>query len=72
MTPDLQETLVPLTEKAHIDAAWLWPGTETVDVVRHTFGTASQLMDEYPPATHTRNRRQPSEMNIDIIPPIRF
>jgi len=33
---------------AHIDLAWLWPWTETVEVVRDTFGTALELMDEYP------------------------
>ena len=25
---------------SHIDMAWLWPWTETVEVVRNTFGTA--------------------------------
>ena len=33
---------------AHIDMAWLWPWTETVEVVRNTFGTALQLMRQYP------------------------
>jgi len=33
---------------AHIDMAWLWPWTETVEVVRNTFSTALQLMREYP------------------------
>ena len=33
---------------AHIDLAWLWPWTETVEVVRDTFGTAVELMGEYP------------------------
>jgi alpha-mannosidase len=33
---------------AHIDLAWLWPWTETVEVVRDTFGTAVELMEEYP------------------------
>ena len=33
---------------AHIDLAWLWSWTETVEVVRDTFGTAVELMDEYP------------------------
>ena len=40
---------------SHIDAAWLWPWTETVDVVRRTFGTALQLMDEYPRYTYTQS-----------------
>jgi alpha-mannosidase len=40
---------------AHIDAAWLWPWTETVDVVKRTFGTALQLMYEYPGYTYTQS-----------------
>jgi alpha-mannosidase len=40
---------------AHIDAAWLWPWTETVDVVRRTFGTAIQLMNEYPLYCYTQS-----------------
>jgi alpha-mannosidase len=53
--PDLQQTAVRLTGNSHIDAAWLWPWTETVDVVRRTFGTALQLMDEYPRYTYTQS-----------------
>lgn len=53
--PDLQGTSVVLTGNAHIDAAWLWPWTETVDVVRRTFGTALQLMNEYPQYTYTQS-----------------
>ena len=33
LKPRLQGTSVRLTGNAHIDAAWLWPWTETVDVV---------------------------------------
>ena len=53
--PDLQGTSVRLTGNAHIDAAWLWPWTETVDVVRRTFGTALQFMHEYPQYTFTQS-----------------
>ncbi len=52
---DLQGTSVNLTGNAHIDAAWLWPWTETVDVVHRTFGTALQLMNEYPQYTYTQS-----------------
>jgi alpha-mannosidase len=48
LRPLLQRADIHLTGNAHIDAAWLWPWTETVEVVRQTFGTALQLMDEYP------------------------
>jgi alpha-mannosidase len=55
MKPELPDTTVRLTGNSHIDAAWLWPWTETVDVVRRTFGTALQLMEEYPQYTYTQS-----------------
>lgn len=55
LKPDLQGTAVWLSGNAHIDAAWLWPWTETVDVVHRTFGTALQLMREYPQYTYTQS-----------------
>lgn len=33
---------------AHIDMAWLWPWTETVEVVRNTFASVLKLMQEFP------------------------
>src|SRR5215831_4480564 len=53
--PDLEGTSVHLTGNAHIDAAWLWPWTETVDIVRRTFGTALELMNEYPHYTYAQS-----------------
>ena len=50
-----QQATMHLTGNAHIDAAWLWPWTETVDVVGRTFGTALQLMNEYPGYTYTQS-----------------
>jgi alpha-mannosidase len=44
-----------LAGDAHIDAAWTWPWTETVDVVRRTFSTALQLMREYPDYTYSQS-----------------
>ena len=32
---------------SHIDLAWKWPWTESVEIVRNTFGTALELMQEY-------------------------
>jgi alpha-mannosidase len=49
---------VDLTGNAHIDAAWLWPKTETVDVVKRTFTTALQLMNEYPDYTYSQSASQ--------------
>ena len=43
---------------SHIDMAWLWPETETVEVVRNTFGTALALMREYPDFKFTASAAQ--------------
>ena len=43
---------------SHIDMAWLWPETETVEVVRNTFGTALALMREYPDFKFTASTAQ--------------
>jgi alpha-mannosidase len=48
LKPLLDQATYTLDGNAHIDAAWLWPWTETVDVVKRTYGTALQLMYEYP------------------------
>lgn len=58
LRPVLQQYSVNMTGNAHIDAAWLWPWTETVDVVRRTFTTALQLMNEYPDYTYTQSAAQ--------------
>jgi alpha-mannosidase len=55
LRPLLQQATFHLTGNSHIDAAWLWPWTETVDVVKRTFGTAMQLMYEYPNYTYTQS-----------------
>jgi alpha-mannosidase len=43
---------------SHLDMAWLWPETETVEVVRNTFATALQLMREYPDFKFTASTAQ--------------
>jgi alpha-mannosidase len=64
-----QEKLQPLGDWAkqysaravgnsHIDMAWLWPWTETVEVVRNTFGTVLQLMREYPGFIYAQSAAQ--------------
>lgn len=58
LRPVLQQYTVHMTGNAHIDAAWLWPWTETVDVVKRTFSTALQLMNEYPDYTYTQSAAQ--------------
>ncbi|MGB8011880.1 MAG: glycoside hydrolase family 38 C-terminal domain-containing protein [Terriglobales bacterium] len=70
LRPYLQATSLRLTGNSHIDAAWLWPWTETVDVVRRTFGTALQLMDEYPQFTYTQSAAAYSEWMFDKYPSV--
>jgi len=56
------------TGNSHIDAAWLWPKTETVDVVKRTFTSALQLMNEYPDYTYTQSAAQYTEWMADKYP----
>jgi alpha-mannosidase len=48
LKPWLQQFTVRLVGNSHIDMAWLWPWTETVEVVRNTFQSVLDLMREYP------------------------
>jgi alpha-mannosidase len=66
--PILQQATMDLDGNAHIDAAWLWPRTETVDAVRRTFTTALQLMNEYPNYVFTQSAAQYYEWMADKYP----
>ncbi|HEY0795905.1 MAG TPA: glycoside hydrolase family 38 C-terminal domain-containing protein, partial [Acidisarcina sp.] len=68
LVPVLQRATFHVTGNSHIDAAWLWPWTETVDVVRRTFGTALQLMNEYPDYTYTQSAAQYNEWIAEKYP----
>jgi alpha-mannosidase len=48
LKPWLRKFAIQAVGNSHIDMAWLWPWTETVEVVRNTFRTALDLMREYP------------------------
>jgi len=48
LRPWLSHFTIRAVGNAHIDMAWLWPWTETVEVVRDTFRSALDLMREYP------------------------
>ena len=48
LRPWLSKFTIRAVGNAHIDMAWLWPWTETVEVVRDTFRSALDLMREYP------------------------
>lgn len=66
--PVLQQARMDLDGNSHIDAAWLWPRSETVDVVRRTFTTALQLMNEYPNYVYTQSAAQYNEWMADKYP----
>ena len=68
LRPLLQTAAFHLTGNSHIDAAWLWPWTEAVDVVRRTFGTSLQLMNEYPAYTYTQSAAAYNEWMADKYP----
>jgi alpha-mannosidase len=48
LKPWLQQFNIRIVGNSHIDMAWLWPWTETVEVVRNTFQSVLDLMREYP------------------------
>ncbi len=48
LDPWLKQFTIRAAGNSHIDMAWLWPWTETVEVVRNTFRSALDLMQEYP------------------------
>jgi alpha-mannosidase len=66
----LQKYTFFLNGNSHIDSAWLWPWSETVEAVRRTFGTATQLMQEYPDYTFSQSAAQHSEWIADKYPQI--
>jgi alpha-mannosidase len=68
LKPLIQQATLHLTGNSHIDAAWLWPWTETVDVVKRTFATALQLMSEYPDYTYTQSAAQYNAWIADKYP----
>jgi alpha-mannosidase len=68
LEPLLQKATFHLSGNSHIDAAWLWPWTETVDVVKRTYGTALQLMYEYPGYTFTQSAAAYNDWLADKYP----
>src|ERR1700676_3670442 len=68
LVPLVQTATWHLTGNSHIDAAWLWPWTETVDAVKRTFGTALQLMYEYPAYTYTQSAAAYNSWMADKYP----
>jgi alpha-mannosidase len=48
LNPWIKRFTIRAVGNSHIDMAWLWPWTETVEVVRDTFRSVLDLMREYP------------------------
>src|SRR5438552_3845599 len=48
LNPWLKQFTIRAVGNSHIDMAWLWPWTETVQVVHDTFRSVLDLMREYP------------------------
>ncbi|HZQ19478.1 MAG TPA: alpha-mannosidase [Terriglobales bacterium] len=48
LNPWMKGFTIRAVGNSHIDMAWLWPWTETVEVVRNTFRSVLDLMNEYP------------------------
>ena len=53
---------------AHIDMAWLWPWTETVEVTRNTYGTVLQLMRQYPDFRYAQSQARTYEWMEEKYP----
>ncbi len=58
LRPYMNQFSISAIGNSHIDMAWLWPWTETVEVVRNTFRTALDLMREYPDFKFTASTAQ--------------
>lgn len=70
LAPYIRQFTIRLTGNSHIDMAWLWPWTETVEVTRNTFNSALQLMREYPELTFSMATAQTYEWMEEKYPHI--
>ncbi|HEX3940734.1 MAG TPA: glycoside hydrolase family 38 C-terminal domain-containing protein [Acidobacteriaceae bacterium] len=68
LKPVLDSIDFHLTGNSHIDAAWTWPWTETVDVVNRTFTSAINLMNQVPQYTYTQSAAQYNQWVADKNP----
>lgn len=48
LQPWMRHFRIRAVGNSHIDMAWLWPWTETVEMARKTFRSALDMMQEYP------------------------
>jgi alpha-mannosidase len=64
----LKQFTVRAIGNSHIDMAWLWPWTETVEVVRNTFQSVLDLMREYPDLKFTMSSARTYEWMQEKYP----
>ncbi len=70
LKPFLQRFTIRIVGNSHIDMAWLWPWTETVEVVRNTFQSVLDLMREYPDFKFTMSSARTYEWMQEKYPDI--
>jgi alpha-mannosidase len=70
LRPWLQQFTIRAVGNSHIDMAWLWPWTETVEVVRNTFNSVLDLMREYPDFKFTMSSARTYEWMQEKYPDI--
>ena len=58
LQPWVKQFRIRAAGNSHIDMAWLWPWTETVEVVRNTYRSALDMMQEYPGFTFSGSSAQ--------------
>jgi len=68
LKPWMKSFTLRATGNSHIDMAWLWPWTETVEVTRTTFRSALDLIREYPGFTFTMASAQAYSWMEDKYP----
>ena len=58
VSPRIKENTINVIGNAHIDMAWLWPWSETVDVCQMTFERALENMEQYPDFLYAQSQAQ--------------
>ncbi|HUN89356.1 MAG TPA: glycoside hydrolase family 38 C-terminal domain-containing protein [Terriglobales bacterium] len=64
----MKQYSVRATGNTHIDMAWLWPESETIETVRNTFSTALMLMRKFPDFTFTMSTARTYEWMEEKYP----
>jgi alpha-mannosidase len=68
LQPWVRQFKIRAIGNSHIDMAWLWPWTETVELVRNTFRSALDMMHEYPTFTYTASTARAYEWMEEKYP----